>query len=152
MNPLMNPSRLRRCAGYLGVAALAAVLGWSGAAKLADIEAFAAAVTGFRLAGGAVARGVAYYVPWLELVLAAGVLLPRWRAGALLVAAWLFTGFAGLWAITWLRGLEVACGCFGGSEEVLTGWALARAGVLAVAAWVTWREMRRAPGRPEHFN
>jgi hypothetical protein len=78
---------------------------------------------------------LAFYLPWLELIVACGVCVPRWRMGALVIATALFTAFAGIWAVTWWRGIDVACGCFGGSGDTPVGWSLARGLALAGLAW-----------------
>ncbi len=132
--------------------ALAALLGWSGAAKALDPAAFAEAILGFRLVPHPVAVALALYLPWLELFVAAALLVPRWRAGALWVAAVLLALFALLWAVTWLRGLDVSCGCFGGQGRSSAAWSLARAALLAAASWfalfLSAPNHRRPPAGP----
>lgn len=113
---------------------LAALLAWAGILKALDPAAFAEAIQGFRLTPVPVAAALALYLPWLELLLAAGLLLPRWRSGALLVTTALFAAFTVLWAITWLRGLDPACGCFGGGGHTPAARGFVRALVAALAA------------------
>ena len=120
----------------LGCLILSGVLGWSGVVKALDPEAFAVAVGNFQLVGGVTARAVAYYLPWMEIALAVGLCLPRWRTAALGLAAGLLTAFAILWAVTWARGLNVECGCFGGTGTTSAAWAFTRVSLLAGLAWV----------------
>ncbi len=128
---------------------LSGLLVWAGIVKALNPAAFAENIMGFRLVPWSIAVGLALYLPWLELMTALALLLPRWRAGALLITAMLFTGFALLWAITWGRGIDVTCGCFGGGGSSSAIWSLARAVVLAAGAWFLWsaemriREFRR---------
>lgn len=114
--------------------ALAALLAWAGVLKALDPAAFAEAIQGFRLTTVPVAAALALYLPWLELLLAAGLLAPRWRSGALLVTTVLFAAFTALWMVTWLRGIDVACGCFGGAGHTPAAWGFVRALIPAFAA------------------
>lgn len=122
---------------------VAAVLGWAGTVKALDPSAFATSIMGFRIVPWPVAAGLALYLPWLELFVAAGVLVPRWRGGALVLATALFAAFAVIWAATWWRGIDVACGCFGGAGRTPAGWALARVTAVALlSGWLLKRKLR----------
>jgi Methylamine utilisation protein MauE. len=125
---------MRNVLRWLLVVGLAGVLAWSGLAKVADPVAFASAVLGFRIVDGNVVWVVAYYLPWLELVTAAALLTPRWTRGALLLSMMLFGGFALIWSITWVRGLNPECGCFGSGEGVPVALSLLRSVMLALLA------------------
>lgn len=123
---------------------LAAVLAWAGALKVQDPAAFAGSIMNFRIVPWPAAAALAHYLPWLELLVACALFFPRrTRRGALLAATVVFAGFAVLWAVTWARGLDVACGCFGGEGRASASWALVRVTVLAaMAAWALRREPR----------
>lgn len=124
---------------------LAIVFGWAGATKVTDPSAFANAIAGFRLVPWPVGVALALYLPWLELIVAITLLVSRWRQSGLLLAAVLSTVFVVVWAITWTRGLDVACGCFGGQGATNAVWALLRAILLSVFAWI----MVARGGKPE---
>jgi putative oxidoreductase len=116
---------------------LAAVFGWAGAIKALDPAALAEAVQDFRLVPWPVGVGLALYLPWLELAVAVALVVGRWREGALWICAGLSGVFAVVWAVTWARGLDVACGCFGAAGATSAGWAFLRAGVLTgLAGWL----------------
>lgn len=117
---------------------LAGVLVWAGALKALDPTAFAESIMGFNVVSWPVAVMSALYLPWLELATGVGLVVPRWRDGAALMAAVLFTLFTLLWAITWMRGIDVACGCFGAGAGAGVGvvWSFWRALGLAALAWV----------------
>jgi peptidoglycan/LPS O-acetylase OafA/YrhL len=104
--------------------------------SLRSSGALAESIAGFNIVPWSVAVAGAFYLPWLELVVGVGLLVPRWRVGAAWVAALLFTGFALLWVLTWARGINVACGCFGSGGETSIALGLARAAGLAVMGWV----------------
>ena len=115
---------------------LAVVLIWAGGTKTLDPAALAESIAGFRLVPWPMAVAGAFYLPWLELVVGIGLLVPRWRTDAAWLAALIFTAFSLVWAITWVRGLDVTCGCFGGTDASMTSWSFARAAVLTAFAWM----------------
>jgi putative oxidoreductase len=121
---------------------LAGVFGWAGALKALDPAAFAESISGFRLVPWALGVAVAHYVPWLEMIVAVAVVTKRWRRAGLVIAGLLLSVFMVIWAITWARGLDVACGCFGGSGSTSAAWALLRVSLLAGLAWciLVWDE------------
>lgn len=92
--------------------------GTAGVLKLIDLDGFVSDIRHYDLVGEGAARIVASYLPWLELVCALALLL-RWRerAAAALITA-LCGAFALLTAITWIRGVDVTCGCFGRATGV----------------------------------
>lgn len=135
-----------------GCVVLAAIWIWAGASKLMNPDAFAKSMMGFNLVSWPGAAGLALYLPWLEVITAAGLLTPRLRPGALLVSVTLFVVFTAIWAVTWSRGIDVACGCFGGEGRTNAAWGFARALGLAVAAGVLWRSACTSkPGAAERF-
>ena len=81
--------------------------------KIMDPIAFEASVNAFRVTGPELSAWVALCLPWLELVVGFGLLVP-WiqRAGGLLIAL-LLVVFIGLHMSAWIRGLDISCGCFG---------------------------------------
>ena len=95
---------------------LAGVFLAAAAPKLADPAAFAAAIANYRAFPDALVNLVATIVPALELVGALALLTP-WRRGAALLLGALLLGFTALLALSLARGLDVACGCFGGAAE-----------------------------------
>jgi hypothetical protein len=58
---------------------------------------------------------VAVLLPWLEVLLAAGLLSGCYVRDSSLLSALLFMTFAAALAISLVRGLDISCGCFGGS-------------------------------------
>jgi putative oxidoreductase len=113
---------------------LAAVLGYAGAAKLHDPAAFSTDIENFQLLPAGPSALLAVYLPWLELLLAAGLLLPRWRASAALITTVLFAVFTLAVGLAWVRGLDITCGCFGHGTPTALPWALLRNLTLLTAA------------------
>jgi len=110
-----EPSLWRRAA-WPARLVLAGVFLAAAAPKLADPAGFAAAIANYRAFPEALVNLVATVVPALELVAALALLSPWRRGGALLLGA-LLLGFTALLALSLARGLDVACGCFGGAAD-----------------------------------
>jgi len=112
---------LARMARFL----LGALFLWASATKVPDMAAFAESVANYRIVPPALVPLVASAVVGVEIAAAVALILNLWaRAAALLLAALLaaFTvGLAGALA----RGIDLACGCFGGSDAA-TWWTVLR--------------------------
>ena len=80
--------------------------------KIEDPVAFAVSVESYRILTGQAVLWVALVLPWLELVIGLGLLVPKIRrASSLLIILLLFI-FIGLHASAWIRGLDISCGCY----------------------------------------
>ena len=88
---------------------------WAGVVKAMDPRSFAAAIDGYRLLPHALGGFTALYLPWLEIICGTCLIVRRQQAPALLVLLSLMALFIAALAAAWLRGLDVACGCFGGT-------------------------------------
>ena len=84
--------------------------------------------------------GVAPYLgatlPTVELVVGMGLLFLRgpWRRAAAVAAFGLFAVFAVAVGSVYFRGINVACGCFGGGGGPISGWTVARNLALLAAS------------------
>lgn len=95
-----------------------AIFIWSGIAKLKDPITFADTVRNFRLIGDPLAPAMALLIPWIEVVSGVAVMAGKWvRGGAFLLVGALVM-FTGAVLISWARGLDITCGCFGRNEEL----------------------------------
>jgi uncharacterized membrane protein YphA (DoxX/SURF4 family) len=112
---------------------LGALFLWASATKVPDMAAFAESVANYRIVPPALVPLVASALVGVEIAAAVALILNLWaRAAALLLAALLaaFTvGLAGALA----RGIDLACGCFGGSDAA-TWWTVLRDLVLLALA------------------
>lgn len=97
-----------------------AVFLWSGIAKLKDPIGFADAVRNFQIVGDPIATALALFIPWVEIVcgIAAMIGLRFSREGIVVLLVSLLVFTAGIVA-AWVRGLDISCGCFGGSDEAM---------------------------------
>ena len=98
-----------------------ATLAWAALAKLGDLPALARDVHHFRLAPAALENLVAMTLPWIELSVAASLLLGlRARAGAVAAAA-LLGVFTLAVVLALARRLDIECGCFGAASASRVG-------------------------------
>jgi hypothetical protein len=119
---------------------------YAGYAKLREPFLFEMAVDGYQLLSATGVIIVARSLPWLEVVL--GLLL--WTGWKLRYSATFTTVLLGAFlvtmAVTYARGIEAACGCFGTSEPI-SPRTLARDSLIFAAAAVltvrAWRQRSR---------
>ena len=80
--------------------------------KIQDPVGLAGSAESYRILTGQAVLWVALVLPWLELVIGFGLLIPKMRrASSLLIILLLFI-FVGLHASAWIRGLDISCGCY----------------------------------------
>ncbi len=111
--------------------------------KIQDPVAFAASVAAFRVINSDLSSWVALFLPWLELVLGIGILLPAIRRASAALIGLLLIAFIALHASAWARGLDISCGCFGSeSGESVTDyrWLILRNALLLVATILVLRQ------------
>jgi uncharacterized membrane protein YphA (DoxX/SURF4 family) len=97
---------------------IAAVFVYSGYLKLRSELQFAAAIAGYQLVPAALILPLAEYLPWLEISLGI-LLLTGWKIRYVsLAAAALLLLFTTVLTITYARGIEADCGCFGFGEKI----------------------------------
>lgn len=122
---------------------------WAGVLKMDDPMAFAEVIEEFRLVPPGWVIPLARTLPFMEVIVGAGLILdvPGSRAGLI----GLLLLFLGVLVIGISRGLDVDCGCFGPGDlgaEIFhrMEWAVFRDLVmLAGAVYLAW--WRRGPGR-----
>ena len=104
---------------------LGAIFLWASATKVPDMAAFAESVANYRVVPPALVPLVASALVGVEIAAAVALLLNLWaRAAALLLAALLAAFTVGL-ASALARGIDLACGCFGGNDAA-TWWTVLR--------------------------
>lgn len=105
---LRHPWVLRASAWILGLVLLAAAV-----PKLMDPPAFAQALHGFNLLPPWALGPLALTLPWLELLVAVGLLAGLARRSAALIALALMLTFIGALGWNLRQSHAVDCGCFG---------------------------------------
>jgi hypothetical protein len=68
----------------------------------------------------AVAVGIAFYLPWLEILCGLALVLQRLFQASLLVSGALMIAFIGVSISAKARGIDVSCGCFGAASSNLS--------------------------------
>jgi len=92
------------------------ILIWSALLKIRMPYEFLAAVFDYNLVGPWVSLAVAMVLPWGELVVGVCLLGGLFIDGSFLVSAVMSAIFVFVTASAWARGLNINCGCFGGSS------------------------------------
>lgn len=99
------------------VLALAATFLYAGGLKAWAPNEFALAIERYRLVPYQVSVVLALYLPWLEIAAALALFAPALRRAAAGLIALMLLAFCGALASAWVRGIDLACGCFSNSAE-----------------------------------
>jgi len=128
---------------------LAAVFIAAALPKLAAPADFAVSVYRYQVLPAGAINLAALYLPWLELLAAAALFLPRWRDGAARILLALLLVFTAALGFNLARGLRLACGCFGAGGGAADGWNLLRnAGLMVLCMALLWPARGAAPSQP----
>lgn len=112
---------LRRAIPWIGVAArlaLAVVWAWAGWEKAVNPAQAAQAVRAFDVLPEGLAEPVGYALPYLELGLAALLIVGLGTRIVAGISVLLLVVFIAGIAQAWARGLAIDCGCFGGGGPI----------------------------------
>jgi uncharacterized membrane protein YphA (DoxX/SURF4 family) len=127
---------------------LAAVLGYAGVVKIADLAEAGRTVALYRIVPDDYAQLVGGMVPFVEVALAVLLVAGLAVRGAAVATAALFAVYVAAIVSVWVRGLSIDCGCFGAGAAVGDGAArgyaidIARDVLLLAAAAVLIRRPR----------
>ncbi|MFH1123512.1 MAG: MauE/DoxX family redox-associated membrane protein [Pseudomonadota bacterium] len=80
--------------------------------KILHPEAFAEAITNYRILPDAIINLTAIVLPWIELMVGLCLVSGIWVPGASLLSALLLMVFLGAILFNVARGLDIECGCF----------------------------------------
>ncbi len=121
----------------------------AGAAKIVDPLGFAVSIARWRSVPMAFVGPVAILLPWIEVVAAAALVLPKFRRPALQLQLGMLAVFTALLLVALLRG-TTSCGCFGRGDGALNrvDVALARNVVLLAAACYLLLRKPTSPASP----
>jgi putative oxidoreductase len=109
----LSRPRLVKISRLLVRIALGALFVFAGATKAYDPGAFAIEIQRYNLLPWILAAVISVYLPWLEIVVGALLILNRLTHSALLLIGGLLLVFTFALASATLRGLDIDCGCFG---------------------------------------
>ncbi len=96
---------------------LAGLFLYAGVVKLVQPGIFLGDIESYRMTSYPLAWLVAFYLPPLEILCGLGLLWPKTRPASAAVLIVLMLVFVAAIASAWMRGLDIACGCFGAGEE-----------------------------------
>lgn len=105
-----------------------------------DTRQFAVEIKNYKILPERYVNIAAIFMPWLEVVAAAALLIPRTRpAGAILISGMLLTFIAAVGYSALYLGLDISCGCTG-KDSGPAGWATIgrNAGLLMVTFLSVW--------------
>ena len=126
---------------------------YAGGIKAIDPAQFFTTIQNYHLISPLAAAAVAFYLPWLEVCCGAALIFRRLYLGAITTAMLMMATFMVVLTSAQLRGLNVACGCFGAgspsaSKELIVGIALLGClGFLLVRGARTAQGACETPGR-----
>ncbi len=98
--------------GLLSRWAVGAIFIYASLDKLAHPDAFAQAIANYRLVPMALLHPFAWFLPVLEVVAGAALILGWQRRGAAVLTAGMTVMFIVAIALALARGLDISCGCF----------------------------------------
>jgi putative oxidoreductase len=120
--------------------ALGGLFIFAGATKAYDPGTFAMEIQRYNLIPWLPGALAAVYLPWLEILVGALLVVKRFERGALLLITCLLLVFTFALASATVRGLGIDCGCFGKAFAATgTIFPLVRNVLLLVAASLLWR-------------
>ncbi len=97
---------------------LAGIFIYAGYVKVQAPLQFSVAIAGYKLVPESLVLPLATYLPWLEIALGA-LLLSGWKIRYMAIgAAALLLSFTAMLTVTYLRGIEADCGCFGFGDRI----------------------------------
>ncbi|MBL9131821.1 MAG: hypothetical protein JNG86_11510 [Verrucomicrobiaceae bacterium] len=115
---------------------------YAGVVKAWDPRAFLDDVRSFDLLGDPWAAWLAMGLPWLEILAGLAVITSVLRRGGLLILNGALLGFLGAICLSWYRGIDIRCGCFGASTATSNYIELIVRDVLLLALGL-WLFLRR---------
>jgi putative oxidoreductase len=96
---------------------LAGIFVYAGALKAFDPVQFASDIDNYKILPWAVSVALAFYLPWLEIFCALGLVFRCLYRGALSILIALITVFTLATIAAKVRGLDITCGCFGHASQ-----------------------------------
>lgn len=105
---------------------LAIIFFYAGIEKIINPRDFAIAIYNYQLLPDCTINLLAIFLPWLEVLIAASLIIDIYTRGASLLSALLFLIFATALTINLVRGLDISCGCFGSFSGNISWLYLAR--------------------------
>ena len=90
---------------------------YAGILKIADPVQFAYDIDNYKVLPWTLGVGLAFYLPWVELLTGVALIVRRFYRGALLILLASIAVFIGATIAAKARGLDITCGCFGHASQ-----------------------------------
>jgi len=103
---------------WLSKIVLVGVFIYAAIPKINDPRGFAELIYRYQILPGLLVNVTAIYLPWLELVAAVSLLVPKVREAAGLMVLCLLAIFTAAVGVSLYRGLNISCGCFSTDSQV----------------------------------
>jgi putative oxidoreductase len=126
---------------------LGGVFVWAGWVKIDDPQGFAAIIGNYQLLPGPLVNPLSVLLPWIEVLCGVLLVAGAWVDGSLLIVNALMVVFMAALVSTWIRGIDVDCGCFSvamteNGADYLTD-ILRDAVLLAIGLWLAIGQTKR---------
>ncbi len=119
---------------------------YAGAVKAWQPMVFLDDIRSFEMLPDPFAALVAMFLPWLEIFAGLAVITGCLRRGGVLVLNVSLVVFLAAIGISWLRGIDIRCGCFGGGSDATSNYIelLVRdIALLALGLWLAFQQRTR---------
>ena len=93
---------------------------YAGATKVLDPVQFAIDIDNYKILPWTISVGLAFYLPWLEILCGLALILRRLYFGGLSILTALVAVFLVATIAAKVRGLDITCGCFGHASKSLS--------------------------------
>lgn len=90
---------------------------YAGVVKVLDPVQFANDIDNYKILPWTIAAGLAFYLPWLEILCGLALILRRLYFGGLSILTALVVVFLVATIAAKARGLDITCGCFGHASQ-----------------------------------
>jgi len=90
---------------------------YAGAIKVLDPVQFATDIDNYKILPWMISVGLAFYLPWLEILCGLALILRRLYLGGLSILTGLVAVFLVATIAAKVRGLDFTCGCFGHASQ-----------------------------------
>jgi putative oxidoreductase len=96
---------------------IAGVFIYAGAIKVLDPVQFAIDIDNYKILPWTISVGLAFYLPWLEILCGLALIMRRLYLGGLSILTALVAVFLVATIAAKVRGLDITCGCFGHASQ-----------------------------------
>jgi putative oxidoreductase len=119
---------------------IGALFVYAGVLKVLDPVGFAGDIQNYHVLPWIVNVGLAFYLPWLEILCGLALIFRRWYSGALTILLGLLLVFIAATIAAKVRGIDISCGCFGHvSDQLSFAWHLVLDLAILGAVAALWR-------------